>query len=579
MITRLALMTVCATAAILGVAHAGDLQFSPVAFAGDDAARRKVIASDRVTMDGQTAAIGFHLLARSGDNLGGNVFGQMAARDGISPARGDAPYANAADFTSLLPVGGKLYSITQFEHNPATPYLSLLHQDGDGNLTPVWTQPVDTSAVGGIWMACAGVVTAWNTHLGSEEYAPDARAFETAAGIGDLDDKVQSMARYFGLDKTTMTLADFKAVFTPYRYGFPTEIAVSAAAQTSVAKHYSMGRVSVELANVMPDGRTAYISDDGGNTGLFMFVADQKADLRAGNLFAAHWAQTSDAGGGAATLDWIDLGHADDATIRAAIEGGTRFSDIFETAEITDGATCPAGFLSSNAEDRAECLKVKPGMEVVASRLETRRYASMLGATTEFRKMEGTAYNPDKNLLYVAMSEVIRGMTDADPKSDPGGRNDVRLPKNPCGTVFQLTLGADYRATAATGLISGLPIDYPADSLFVGNTCDVEGIANPDNLTYIPGHDTLIIAEDSNTGHRNDVIWSMNLASGELTRILSTPYGAEATSVDWYPDVNGHAYLMAVVQHPYGETDKDLLRDPADARAYVGYIGPFPAVR
>jgi uncharacterized protein len=33
------------------------------------------------------------------------------------------------------------------------------------------------------------------------------------------------------------------------------------------------------------------------------------------------------------------------------------------------------------------------------------------------------------------------------------------------------------------------------------------------------------------------------------------------------------------VQHPYGESDSDKLVDPADARAYVGYLGPFPAVK
>ena len=41
------------------------------------------------------------------------------------------------------------------------------------------------------------------------------------------------------------------------------------------------------------------------------------------------------------------------------------------------------------------------------------------------------------------------------------------------------------------------------------------------------------------------------LASGNLTRVLTTVYGAESTSVYWYPDINGHSYLMAVVQHPY----------------------------
>ena len=125
-------------------------------------------------------------------------------------------------------------------------------------------------------------------------------------------------------------------------------------------------------------------------------------------------------------------------------------------------------------------------------------------------------------------------------------------------------------------MVTGKPMDYAADTPQAGNTCDVDGIANPDNLAYIKGLNTLIIAEDSDDGHQNDVVWAMDLASSALTRILSTPYGAEATSIDWYPNVNGHAYLMAVVQHPYGETDQDKLKDPADVHGMVGYIGPFP---
>ncbi|MCB1423952.1 MAG: hypothetical protein KDJ69_16125, partial [Nitratireductor sp.] len=103
-------------------------------------------------------------------------------------------------------------------------------------------------------------------------------------------------------------------------------------------------------------------------------------------------------------------------------------------------------------------------------------------------------------------------------------------------------------------------------------------IANPDNITYIPGYNTLIIGEDTGSGHQNDAIWSMDIETGKLTRIFSTPYGSETTSPYWYSDVNGHGYLMSVVQHPYGESDEDKLADAADARAYVGYIGPFPAL-
>lgn len=562
-----------------GAGVAGDLSFAPVPVPTDDAAMRAVIVSESAAFDGLAAKIGYHTLFRTGDKLGEAVFGQIYGKDGKPVSVSEDGYSNSPDFTSLLPVGGKLYSLTHFESLPATMYLSELAADGEGNLTPISTRALDFSAVGGFLLPCAGSVTPWNTHLGSEEHPPDARSFETAATPDDLADKQAArMAAYFGLDPSRMTMEEYRAAVNPYNYGFATEVTISAAGEATIAKHYAMGRASVELANVMPDRKTAYISDDGTNVGLFRFVADKEGDLSAGQLYAAKWVQTSDANGGAATLEWIDLGHADDAAIGTLIGKRINFSDIFETAEFNADGSCPEGFLSSNAGGRAECLKVKPGMEAAASRLETRRYASMLGATTEFRKMEGTAYNPDRNSLYVAMTEIGKGMADAHETADKGGRNDVRLAKNACGAVYEMPLDDAFVGTRLTAVIAGKPVKYAAGSPWAGQSCDIDGIANPDNITYVPGFDTLVIAEDTVRGHRNDAVWALNLSKNVLTRIATTPYGAEATSVDWYPNVMGHGYLTLVVQHPYGESDNDMLKSRDEARGYVGYIGPFPAL-
>jgi secreted PhoX family phosphatase len=565
--------------ALLPIAtEGGVLDFAPVPFAADDAAKRAVIASGTVTVDGKDYPIGFATLARSGDRLGARTFAALTDRNGnvVKSANGSERISANADFTSLLPVEGKLYSVTQFETRPGVMYLSELQQDADGALRPLSTKPIDFSAFGGLWLPCAGSVTPWNTHLGSEEYPADGREIEEATALDQIDHYAFPMARYEGHDPATMSLDELRGTFNTYRYGYPTEITVTADGAATPAKHFAMGRVAVELASVMPDRKTAYISDDGTNTGLFMFVADREGDLSSGTLYAAKWMQTSDQGAGAADLDWVDLGHADDATVRSAIEAGTKFSDIFETAEMAGDGSCPIGYLASNAEARAECLMVKPGMETVASRLETRRYASMLGATTEFRKMEGITYNPERHALYLAMSEVGRAMKSGS-KRDLGGRDDIRLAGNACGAVYELRLDDAFRATAMSSLIEGRPASYAKGDVREGNACDIDGIANPDNITYIPGYDTLIIGEDTVSGHQNDAIWAMNIRTGALTRILSTPYGSETTSTYWYPDVNGHGYLMAVVQHPYGESDQNKLRDAADARAYVGYIGPFPA--
>jgi hypothetical protein len=80
-----------------------------------------------------------------------------------------------------------------------------------------------------------------------------------------------------------------------------------------------MGRVALELAYVMPDRRTAYLTDDGTNVGLYLFVADRPGDLSAGALYAACWDQRPEpegsAAGGTADLAWIDLGRATQAEV------------------------------------------------------------------------------------------------------------------------------------------------------------------------------------------------------------------------------------------------------------------------
>ena len=155
-----------------------------------------------------------------------------------------------------------------------------------------------------------------------------------------------------------------------------------------VITHYSMGRFSHELAEVMPDRKTAYFGDDGSYTMLFMYVADKAGDLSAGSLYAAKWNQTSasDVRGGSADLTWIKLGSATDAEIKTLIDGGIKFSDIFETSSATDG-----GFTKIKTYKGTEYIKLKPGMEKAAAFLESRRYGALLGATSEFNRI--TSYN------------------------------------------------------------------------------------------------------------------------------------------------------------------------------------------
>jgi hypothetical protein len=574
-----------------------------VAFAGvnapaSDAEKRSVLASSSVTVNGRVHPIGYNVLMRSGDAIGGSVFGLIYDRNGdvVVEKDGSRFVSNDNDFSSLLKVGGKLYNITHFESRPGAMYLTELKQDkATGKLAPVNTRNIDFSDWGGLWVPCAGSVTPWSTHLGSEEYPPNARAVLEAKTPAEINDYYKPMLRYFGIKNPfdeTVSVDEMKESFNPYRYGYPVEVEVKTSGDYLVQKRMAMGRLAVELAYVMPDRKTVYISDDGENVGFFLFIADKAGDLSAGRLYAAKWIQKSAENGGSADLEWIDLGHATQTEVIDAVEGGVTFADIFETADTA--GPLPEGFASVNCYDgdgaKNEFLKLKPGMEKIASRLETRRYAAILGATTELRKEEGVTYDPDGKVLYVAMSEINRGMEDNKKSGkdndafDKGGPNHIRLPYNDMGCVYALDvgpdgrIGSDYVAKNMYGALCGVMRKYPADSPYAGNTGDVDAIANPDNLTFLVGYETLIVGEDTGTGHQNDAVWSYNVKSKKLTRIQTTPYGSETTSPYHYPNVNGWSYLMSVIQHPYGESDSDKLADASDSRAYVGYVGPMPVM-
>jgi hypothetical protein len=117
-----------------------------------------------------------------------------------------------------------------------------------------------------------------------------------------------------------------------------------------------------------------------------------------------------DQSGGSAELSWIDLGHADNSSIQKSIESGVTFSDISTAIAPESDSSCKDGFTSISTTDSYECLQLKGGTETLASRVEARRYAAMKGATTEFRKEEGVAFDPTSSTLYVAMSEIAKGM-------------------------------------------------------------------------------------------------------------------------------------------------------------------------
>jgi uncharacterized protein len=234
-----------------------------------------------------------------------------------------------------------------------------------------------------------------------------------------------------------------RRAFRPYLYGYITEVYPGSVGSFPPAKRYALGRFSHEMTACadQPSGvRTVcWMSDDGAGTILAYFVSDRRGHLSSGELFAARATQeeiapaaaaaevsssqspASDAAATSAappapaaadtsfTLEWISLGRAAESDLIPHLRN-TSFSDLFDTADpivppaasasfVPEGApaaaaaagTCPPGFRSINAYGVGqECLRVKEGKELLASRFETRRYAAYLGATSEFNKVRTT---------------------------------------------------------------------------------------------------------------------------------------------------------------------------------------------
>lgn len=346
----------------------------------------------------------------------------------------------------------------------------------------------------------------------------------------------------------------------PYYYGWIPEISVDESGNASVVKHYSTGRFSHEMMQVLPDNKTALFGDDGSNTMMFMYVADKEKDFSAGTLYAAKFKQTSTENGGKGDLQWIKLGHATDNEVKTIIDKGTKFSDIFETA---DQPTKGFKAVKTAASKKVEYLKVKPGMEKAAAFLESRRYGAILGATSEFNKMEGLTVNKKDKKAYMAISYQNSAML-----KEPGAvQDDIQLPKLESGVTYQLNLGS-HQKDQAKGKINSRYVPASMEGLLIGqdlekadaygNKADPNKVANPDNLTYSNDLNTLFIGEDSSL-HTNNFVWAYNVKTKKLSRILSVPVGAEATGLRAVENIQNSRYVLSNYQHP-GEdiSDKNI---------------------
>ncbi|MBK7744156.1 MAG: DUF839 domain-containing protein [Betaproteobacteria bacterium] len=554
----------------------------------------------------ETHDLAYHRIFLTSDMIGGSMVGGLYDSDDRALTDNDGPMAaDGPDGTSLIQVpelsapggtGNPLAMVVNFEYRelppndgaskggfwsklPAATGLALIDQSKqNGSLTPKSYQNVSFSGVNGGWIHCGSTLSAWGTHLSSEEYEPDAKTRQglfAATGTDDGTD-INSFSKYYFGDA---------ARANPYHYGLLPEISIDRTGKATVVKHYATGRFAREMMEMAADHRTGIGGDDGANTGLFMFVADAEKNLSAGTLYAAKVTQTAAANGGGFALRWVKLGRSTDAEIKALVDGGITFSDIFLVSNTNPG---DASYRMVTTYNGTEWLKLKPGMEKAAAFLETRRYAAYLGATTEFSKMEYIAFNAKDRKFYVVISRVERGMADT--------AGDIRVARNDGGVVYELATGtaqndtdgnainSEYVGTALVGIpeLNGGWLNGAKDA--EGNQCSQDRICGPDNLRFAGSIRTLFIGED--TGRRNNnYVWAFNVDTRKLARILTVPMAAEATGLTVVEDYNGFAYILGNFQHPgdslaaYTGTDKAEIASLIDSKwgnrrkSAIGYLG------
>ncbi|MDQ7248098.1 PhoX family protein [Dongia sedimenti] len=467
--------------------------------------------------------------------------------DGMSLMKLDNPQVEGVK-------GNALFAVVQFEYTsknaagddtygqlPSPIAVLTLDQDPKtGKLSLVKYHNIDTTPVNGLWITCGASLSPWNTHLSSEEYEPDAT-------------KIEKNEEFIGFSQNLY--GDPKKA-NPYHYGHMPEVTVNADGTGSVKKHYNLGRISHELIQVMPDERTALMGDDATNGGLFIFVADKPRDLSAGTLYVAKWTQKTKENGGSADLSWINLGHATSDEIKALADKLTA-KDILDAK--SEDPNDPA-YVKIAYNGKPSWVKIMPGQEKAAAFLETHRYAAVKGGSMGFTKMEGTTVNVKDKIAYSAMAAVRKQMSD--------GSGGIAVDKIEAGVVYAHTLGggqkddtgaaidSEWVPVHMAGLIAGEDLKEP-DAL--GNLANADKIGNPDNLKYSEKLRTLFIGEDSGM-HVNNFLWAYNVDTKELSRILSTPAGAESTGLHAVDEINGFTYIMSNFQHA---ADWELKKDDA----------------
>ncbi|GMH42766.1 hypothetical protein BSKO_10685 [Bryopsis sp. KO-2023] len=495
---------------------------------------------------------------------------------------------------SLIETCGNLFSVVTTESLPGTTYVVTLKNSKKG-LKASSAVHIDWSDVGGLWRSGSAVVTPWNTHLGGELLEPDGADFLGYPCLTGFSSCFKSRAdqafqdslsfiRYFDvyLDDLDNKFENLAKRFQPYRYGYNYEVTVNKAGCATPRKLMTLGRFSHSSQIVMPDQKTVYMSDytTGRNVGggLFKFVAKAAGDLTSGTLYAAKF-KIKTGTLNKFDIEWIKLGSASNDELTKKAES-IKFNEMFDF--VPSAKRCRDGLKEINVKSTKECLNVRKGMEKWAAFFETRRYASLLGASIELANVRSLTYDSNEDKVLMAVKQITprdKVMLQDDVE---GSTNDVKVTLAPCGAIYAMEVDESYDINKFELFHAGTD-DF---GNIENNICNVEDVAFPGDMDVIPGHGKVLVGEDSCTvdnrgsvcGHENNAIWALDSAKTNgppvLDRILTSPVFSGIASPRWYASINEMPLLTAVVNEVYRANTQDPV-DPNDAGAVFGYFGPF----
>jgi len=493
----------------------------------------------------------YQVLLQSGDALSGDEVagGIYAADDGNRLFISEKP-----DYNAFVPVnddGSQGYLYTAWEERPAG--ISQLEIEWN-TTTSEWDvlsgKMLNLGSVNGGWVLCFGSMSPWETPLLSEELY-----FTNTQNWND-----ESYNYHYDQERLEDYLGHYP---NPYDYGYIMEIEDANTTDPDFIKHFAMGRFSHENAQVMPDERTVYLTDDGYDTVLFKFIADTAGDLSSGTLYSARVAQddSSDSATTGFDVEWIEMATSSNSVIQTWIEeyDGITTADfvVGENSYISDEdiGNWAEGRLN---EDLNGDGTIGHAADDRVAFLESRKAAAALGASDEWNKMEGVGFNPNvPDYLYLAMSDVAYDMSD--------GKGDIDVTSNRCGIVYRMTLDDEWDVNRIEPAISGGP--YSSSAAY---ECDVDNLAGPDNLVVLDDG-RVLVGEDTGKHENNMVwLWEQNTESENL----DGGGGADSETI-----MVNHVILIDTPLHQEWEWNYSYQVEVNDLKADVNYTAIIRIVR